>query len=124
MKGGNTRAGMAWRLPEDVRDNQRSVAERDDSALKPNYGGRSVRVRGHDSGRPKYDAKVSLKDRVIRKPHMISTARRTDKFRQDSLYANIIRHDTQLRGARSTRARDVGSPNSGRVAGNLTRCGN
>jgi Transposase DDE domain len=32
---------------EDVRYNERSSAERVNSALKDSYGGRSVRVRGH-----------------------------------------------------------------------------
>ncbi len=37
-----------YRLAEDVRYNERSAAERVNSALKDNYGGRFVRVRGHD----------------------------------------------------------------------------
>ena len=42
------RRRIGFRLPEDVRYDQRSAAERDNSALQDNYGGRSVRVRGHD----------------------------------------------------------------------------
>jgi hypothetical protein len=36
-----------YRLAEDVRYNERSAAERVNSAVKDNYGGRYVRVRGH-----------------------------------------------------------------------------
>ena len=35
-------------IAEDVRYRERSAAERVNSALKDNYGGRFVRVRGHD----------------------------------------------------------------------------
>ena len=35
-------------LAEDIRFKERSAAERVNSALKDNYGGRFVRVRGHD----------------------------------------------------------------------------
>ena len=37
-----------YRLAEDLRYNERSAAERVNSSLKDSYGGRSVRVRGHD----------------------------------------------------------------------------
>ena len=37
-----------YRLAEDLRYNERSAAERVNSSLKDNYGGRAVRVRGHD----------------------------------------------------------------------------
>ena len=36
-----------YRLAEDLRYNERSAAERVNSALKDSYGGRTVRVRGH-----------------------------------------------------------------------------
>jgi hypothetical protein len=37
-----------YRLAEDLRYNERSAAERVNSSLKDSYGGRCVRVRGHD----------------------------------------------------------------------------
>jgi hypothetical protein len=42
------RRRINFRLAEDVRYNERSAAERVNSAVKDNYGGRNVRVRGHD----------------------------------------------------------------------------
>jgi transposase len=36
-----------WKIPEEVRYNQRSSAERVNSRLKDEFGGRTVRVRGH-----------------------------------------------------------------------------
>ena len=41
------RRQAGYRLAEDVRYNERSAAERVNSALKDSYGGRFVRVRGH-----------------------------------------------------------------------------
>jgi hypothetical protein len=38
---------VGYKTAEDIRYNERSGAERVNSALKDNYGGRSVRVRGH-----------------------------------------------------------------------------
>ncbi len=38
---------LHWKMPQDVRYNERSTAERTNARLKDEFGGRNIRVRGH-----------------------------------------------------------------------------